>query len=51
MLHRCHNPPCFCPDHLRPGTHQENMRSADSAWWNSPRADPPPPPPDCLAGT
>jgi hypothetical protein len=36
ILHRCHNPPCFCPDHLRPGTHQENMRSADSAWWNFP---------------
>jgi HNH endonuclease len=27
ILHRCHNPPCFCPDHLRPGTHQENMRA------------------------
>jgi hypothetical protein len=26
ILHRCHNPACFCPDHLRPGTHQENMR-------------------------
>jgi hypothetical protein len=26
ILHRCHNPPCFRPDHLRPGTHQENMR-------------------------
>jgi hypothetical protein len=25
ILHRCHNPACFCPDHLRPGTHQENM--------------------------
>ncbi|MGZ6639363.1 MAG: HNH endonuclease [Solirubrobacteraceae bacterium] len=26
ILHRCHNPPCFRPDHLRPGTHLENMR-------------------------
>ena len=26
ILHRCHNPPCFRPDHLHPGTHQENMR-------------------------
>ena len=26
ILHRCHNPPCFRPDHLRPGTHHENMR-------------------------
>lgn len=51
ILHRCHNPPCFFPDHLRPGTHQDNMRSADPAWWNSPQAAPPPPPPNCPTGT
>lgn len=26
ILHRCHNPPCFRPDHLHPGSHHENMR-------------------------
>ena len=26
ILHRCHNPPCFRPDHLHPGTHRDNMR-------------------------
>jgi hypothetical protein len=50
ILHRCHNRPCFCPDHLRPGTHQENMRSAESTWWDSPQTTPPSPPPR-LAGT
>lgn len=25
VLHSCNNPPCCNPDHLREGTHQENM--------------------------
>lgn len=25
--HQCHNPPCVNPDHLRPVTHQENMKN------------------------
>jgi hypothetical protein len=31
ILHRCHNPACFCPDHLHPGTHQENMRDREDS--------------------
>jgi hypothetical protein len=26
ILHRCHTPGCFRPEHLRAGTHAENMR-------------------------
>ncbi|MGE5151085.1 MAG: HNH endonuclease [Rhodospirillaceae bacterium] len=26
ILHGCHNPACFNPEHLRPGTHQENTQ-------------------------
>lgn len=26
ILHSCDNPPCCNPNHLRPGTHAENMR-------------------------
>lgn len=25
IMHTCDNPPCVRPDHLKPGTHQENM--------------------------
>lgn len=28
LLHKCDNPPCVRPDHLRPGTHAENMAEA-----------------------
>ncbi len=28
ILHSCDNPPCVNPRHLRPDTHQENMREA-----------------------
>ena len=31
ILHRCHNPCCFCPAHLHPGTHQESMRDRPSS--------------------
>ena len=30
ILHSCHNAACFRPEHLRPGTHQENMRDRPS---------------------
>lgn len=26
IRHSCHNPPCVNPDHLKPGTHLENMK-------------------------
>ena len=26
VLHRCHNPPCFRPDHLYLGTNADNVR-------------------------
>lgn len=25
ILHHCHNPACFCPEHLRPGTREQNL--------------------------
>jgi hypothetical protein len=28
LLHSCDNPGCVNPDHLRPGTHSENMKEA-----------------------
>lgn len=31
LLHSCHNRKCVNPDHLRPGTHQENMQDMVSA--------------------
>ncbi|MZE53776.1 HNH endonuclease [Streptomyces sp. SID5770] len=30
ILHSCDTPACVNPDHLRPGTHQENMRDRDT---------------------
>lgn len=30
VLHRCHNPTCVNPAHLRAGTHKENMAERDS---------------------
>lgn len=31
VRHRCNNPPCVNPSHLRPGTHQENMDDRKAA--------------------
>lgn len=40
ILHLCHNPPCFCPDHLRPGSHQENMRDKQAKKLSGLRGNP-----------
>lgn len=34
VLHSCHTPSCVNPEHLRVGTHLENMQEAREAWRN-----------------
>jgi hypothetical protein len=32
ILHSCHEPSCVDPDHLRPGTHADNMADKAARW-------------------
>jgi len=37
VMHKCHNPPCYRPDHLEQGSHMQNCSEIDYKAWERPR--------------